>query len=206
MRNVVLHFTERRDDLRRHGLVKRYVNVIVAEDNRTRQMEGLVVHVEPPLEDGLFETAGEIRDLLILPGLDSVSLRTLCRTPVPVYVCTVEDHGKPQYSNSDLRLLGLGELADIVNDGSEHICPVCGYPYLAEEIKNTDGWSYEICPSCGFQFGVDAEKGITYEAWREAWVKGGMKWWDGGTDHPKNWDPVKQLESLNTSMKGIERS
>ncbi len=92
-------------------------------------------------------------------------------------------------------------MADIVNDGSEHICPVCGYPYLAEKVKSADGWSYEICPSCGFQFGVDEEKGITYEAWREAWVKGGMKWWNDSEDHPKNWDPVKQLESLNASMK-----
>ena len=96
--------------------------------------------------------------------------------------------------------MDLGEMADIVNDGSEHICPVCGYPYLAEEVKSADGWSYEICPSCGFQFGVDEEKGITYEAWREAWVKGGMKWWNDSEDHSKNWDPVKQLESLNASM------
>lgn len=202
MRNLVLYFSERRDALRRHCLANRYVNVIVAEDNRTRQMEGLVVHVEPPLEDGLFETAGEIRELLILPGLDSVSLRTLCRSPVPVYVCTVEDYGKPQYSNSDFRLLDLGEIADIVNDGSEHICPVCGYPCLAEEVQRADGWSYEICPSCGFQFGVDTETGISYETWRKAWVKGGMKWWDVSAGHPKNWDPVKQLGLLNTSMKG----
>lgn len=200
MRNLVLYFSERRDALRRHCLANRYVNVIVAEDNRTRQTEGLVVHVEPPLEDGLFETAGEIRDLLILPGLDSVSLRTLCRSPVPVYVCTVEDYGKPQYSNSDFRLLDLGEIADIVNDGNEHICPVCGYPCLAEEVQRADGWSYEICPSCGFQFGVDTENGISYETWRKAWVMGGMKWWDVSAGHPKNWDPVKQLESLNTSV------
>ena len=60
--------------------------------------------------------------------------------------------------------------------------------------------SLEECPSCGFQFGVDDEKGITYEAWREAWVEGGMKWWDDSMPQPEDWDPAKQLSAL----KGIE--
>lgn len=59
--------------------------------------------------------------------------------------------------------------------------------------------SLEECPSCGFQFGVDDEREITYEAWREAWVEGGMKWWDDSMSHPEDWDPAKQLAALKAT-------
>ena len=201
MRNMILVFCERHDALKRHCHVKHYADVSIVRGNRTERMNGIVIHVEPALECGLFATMGAARELLILPGLPTVNLRTLCRVPVPVYVYTSGDYNKQHYSISDVQLLDLGEVFDVVNDGSEHFCPVCGYSHLAEEVVSADGWSYEICPSCGFQFGVDNENGITYEAWRESWVKGGMKWWDDSICHPQNWDPIKQLSSISEKRK-----
>jgi hypothetical protein len=82
-----------------------------------------------------------------------------------------------------------------------HTCPVCGFPKLLEAPHAASGGgSYEICPSCGFQFGVDDDdKGISYETWREKWVKGGMKWHSHGVAVPKDWDAKEQLKVLTGS-------
>lgn len=196
MRNMILDFCERRDGLKRHCRLKRYVDARIINGSMWKQLEGMIVCVDPLLESGTFKSTVEARELLILPGLDNVRLRAVCKDPVPVYVYSLEDDDRPMYTTAEMNLLDLGEIFDIVNDGVEHYCPVCGYSHLAEEIRGRGGWSYEICPSCGFQFGVDDERGITYEAWREAWVEGGMKWWDDSMPQPEDWDPAKQLSAL----------
>lgn len=79
-----------------------------------------------------------------------------------------------------------------------HACLVCGYPGLEHAPRGRDGGgSYEICPSCGFQYGVDDDdRRVTPSAWREAWVKGGMKWASRGIGRPQGWDPKAQLEQM----------
>jgi hypothetical protein len=72
------------------------------------------------------------------------------------------------------------------------ICPVCDYPYLVEPPRKEGcGGSYEICPSCFFEFGVtDDDKGISYEEWREKWIKEGMPWRDVLLPKPDDWIPL----------------
>jgi hypothetical protein len=88
-----------------------------------------------------------------------------------------------------------------------HTCPVCGYPALAEAPRSRDGGgSYEICPSCGFQFGVsDDDKGQTYEQWREAWKKAGMKWASRGIAPPAGWNPQRQLADVPVGRRAKAR-
>jgi hypothetical protein len=76
-------------------------------------------------------------------------------------------------------------------------CPVCGYDQLREAPRSeTGGGSYEICPSCGFEFGVsDDDRGYTYAAWREEWVKRGMTW-SSVTPAPANWNPTEQIRRV----------
>lgn len=77
-------------------------------------------------------------------------------------------------------------------------CPVCGFAGLEEPPRSPSGGaSYEICPSCSFQFGVsDEDKGISCEAWRARWISSGMPWDKGRSAPPRNWDPIRQLESV----------
>ena len=79
-----------------------------------------------------------------------------------------------------------------------HTCRVCGYAGLERAPRGRDGGgSYEICPCCGYQYGVDDDdRQITPEAWREEWVKGGMKWWSKGMKSPAGWDPQAQLAKV----------
>ena len=79
----------------------------------------------------------------------------------------------------------------------KHLCPVCGFPNLAEPPRAKNGGaSFEICPSCGFQFGVsDDDEKISYAKWRSQWRKAGMKW-SSVRPVPKGWDAIKQLEKL----------
>jgi hypothetical protein len=75
------------------------------------------------------------------------------------------------------------------------VCPVCGYPGLAEPPRRRRGsGSYEICPSCGFQFGVsDDDHGHTHKSWRTTWKKSGMKWAARRRPPPPGWNPQTQL-------------
>ncbi len=83
-----------------------------------------------------------------------------------------------------------------------HLCPVCGYPGLAEPPRRRNGsGSYEICPSCCFQFGVsDDDYSHTYESWRAAWQKSGMKWSKRGGTPPPGWNPQDQLAAIAASV------
>ncbi len=47
----------------------------------------------------------------------------------------------------------------------------------------------------------DDDKGISYETWREKWVKGGMKWQSHGAAAPKDWDAKEQLKKLEESKR-----
>jgi len=77
-------------------------------------------------------------------------------------------------------------------------CPVCGFAGLSDIPRTIEGGgSYEICPSCGFQFGVsDEDSGISYADWRAKWIRRGMRGSGVGMKPPKDWDPVKQLHSI----------
>lgn len=79
-----------------------------------------------------------------------------------------------------------------------HLCPVCGYPGLAEPPRRRNGaGSYEICPSCGFQFGVsDDDYSHTYTSWRAAWQKSGTKWAKRGVPPPPDWNAQAQLAAV----------
>lgn len=79
-----------------------------------------------------------------------------------------------------------------------HVCPVCGYPDLAQPPRRRSGaGSYEVCPSCGFQFGVsDDDARLTYDKWREIWRQRGMPWTSRGIPKPEEWDPAKQIAKL----------
>jgi hypothetical protein len=78
-----------------------------------------------------------------------------------------------------------------------YLCPVCGYDQLHDPPRSeTGGGSYEICPSCGFEFGVsDDDRGYTYAAWREGWVKRGMPW-SSVTPAPAHWNPNEQIKRV----------
>jgi hypothetical protein len=77
-------------------------------------------------------------------------------------------------------------------------CPVCGFPDLPSEARDSDGGgSDEICPCCGFQFGwTDDDLGFTDDQWRERWKADGMPWCSAGQPAPDGWDPVAQLATL----------
>ncbi|HSI64321.1 MAG TPA: hypothetical protein VLE43_14430 [Candidatus Saccharimonadia bacterium] len=87
------------------------------------------------------------------------------------------------------------------------VCPVCGYPKLAEPPRTpSGGGSYEICPSCGFQFGVDDDdRCVTLEQARKEWVAAGMKWSSKGIHPPKGWDPGTQLATLQPAKKAARK-
>lgn len=79
-----------------------------------------------------------------------------------------------------------------------HICPVCGYPGLAEPPYNEDGGgSFEICPSCGFEFGFDDQsEGISHDEYRARWLADGAPWFDP-EQKPEDWNLQAQLANLD---------
>ncbi len=78
------------------------------------------------------------------------------------------------------------------------ICPVCGFPDLTEQPRHPEtGGSDEICPSCGFQFGYDDDdRAISFEQWREDWIKRGTPWSSKGIPQPLDWDAKIQLRNI----------
>jgi len=75
-----------------------------------------------------------------------------------------------------------------------YLCPVCGYPGLAEPAWTGESPSDELCPSCGTQFGYDDAAGgdvqtrqAIYEQRREEWRASGMKWWSTANPAPPGW-------------------
>ncbi|MES2737504.1 MAG: hypothetical protein V4672_14370 [Verrucomicrobiota bacterium] len=75
----------------------------------------------------------------------------------------------------------------------QHSCPVCGFAKLKEPPRSASGGpSYEICPACGYQFGVsDDDDEISYDEWREEWVRSGMEWTSLGIAKPRGWEKQK---------------
>ena len=83
-------------------------------------------------------------------------------------------------------------------DFDPSMCPVCGFPELAEPPRYpSGGGSNEICPSCGFEFGyTDDDLGFTYDQWRAKWINEGMPWKGEGQPPPPAWDPAEQLKKI----------
>ena len=79
----------------------------------------------------------------------------------------------------------------------KYICPVCGYPELGELPYDSDGNpSYEVCDCCGFEFGFDDDSnGISFQDYREKWIKEGSKWFSPDKK-PAKWDLSEQLKNL----------
>jgi len=85
-----------------------------------------------------------------------------------------------------------------------YICPACGFDDLDEPPWEGKRSSLEICPSCGIQFGYTDDAGgdprareELHKEWREAWIRGGMKWSSPGQTPPPNWDPVRQVSRVS---------
>ncbi len=84
----------------------------------------------------------------------------------------------------------------------KYSCPACAFDL---DFLPWDGLfpSDEICPCCGIQFGYDDAAGgdlykrrNIYESWKNRWIREGMQWKSIGIPPPINWDPAKQLMSL----------
>lgn len=78
-----------------------------------------------------------------------------------------------------------------------YICPVCGYPALAEPPYNEQGHgSHEICPCCGFEYGYDDHsEGISHSQYLKKWLSEGAQWFDPEA-MPPGWDLEEQLSNL----------
>lgn len=64
-----------------------------------------------------------------------------------------------------------------------HLCPVCGYPNLADPPWRDGSASDEICVCCGTHFGFDdaaaGDAGQRERTWitlRQAWTEKGCPW------------------------------
>ncbi len=91
-------------------------------------------------------------------------------------------------------------------DAVEHACPACGFA-LGFAPWEAGSPSDEICPSCGIQFGYDDAAGgdperrqEVYEAWRQHWIAGGMRWASSGRKAPAGWDPAAQLKEIGIEV------
>ena len=87
------------------------------------------------------------------------------------------------------------------NQRPANVCPVCGWPGLEEPSVSNGVGSGEICDSCGYEFdGASANDPAAYQAARDQWVSGGMKWFGqlAGVPQPKGWNPQAQLDKLNS--------
>jgi len=85
-----------------------------------------------------------------------------------------------------------------------NICPACGYaldfaPWVGDLPSD------EICPCCGIQFGYDdamggdpGDRDIFYRRWRTNWISGGSLWFSKSRRAPVGWNPVEQLERVQT--------
>ncbi len=81
-------------------------------------------------------------------------------------------------------------------------CPICGCGGLRTPPYDGRGQgSDEICPCCGYQFNCD-EWDFTFAEWRARWVAGGCKWWSPSRSKsrhpPEGWDPAAQLARVTT--------
>ncbi len=80
-------------------------------------------------------------------------------------------------------------------------CPACGWDDQISPPMDTLGYpSYDICSCCGIQYGYHDIMGITYRAWRDKWVRNGMRW-NSYSDPPPDWDPVRQLKKLQDQQR-----
>jgi hypothetical protein len=43
------------------------------------------------------------------------------------------------------------------------------------------------------------DRGISYDRWRQDWIKRGLTWSGSGINPPKDWSPHEQLRSIGLS-------
>lgn len=70
-----------------------------------------------------------------------------------------------------------------------YVCPVCGYPDLADPPVDM---SYEICPSCGTEFGYTDFSRSHFELMLD-WLRTGPRWHAEWMPPPVGWNPRRQL-------------
>jgi hypothetical protein len=87
--------------------------------------------------------------------------------------------------------------------GGGFLCPVCGYPDLAEAPWSNGSPSDEICPSCGTHFGYDdvaggdaARREQVYRHRRREWRSAGCPWFSPSTPPPSGWNPDTQFRAV----------
>ena len=83
-----------------------------------------------------------------------------------------------------------------------YICPICGYEGLNAPPKDQFGCpTYEICPCCGFEFGFDDDsEGLSYQDYRDKWLKAGAPWFSRVEPRPDNLDLVAQLKRIGVQI------
>lgn len=81
------------------------------------------------------------------------------------------------------------------------ICPVCGYPELAEPPYDEHGYpSYTICSCCGFEFGFDdTSRGYTFEQYRAEWIDAGYTYF--GKPKPDSWSEPQMRRQLRNAKR-----
>lgn len=85
------------------------------------------------------------------------------------------------------------------------VCPVCGWPELANPPFREPLWSdQDDCPCCGFEMEVDSEiKGWSYENYRAQWILDGMPWWSPTSGPPRGLDKESQLASIGVDARSF---
>lgn len=172
----------------------------------------LLVGITPILDGERYDFVGKrFRRLIVAPRFENDTLFPVACWPCSVHLllpitevadgCEFDLHKTVHLDWAELyesRDDAVKTLPREMQHGEDKYCPVCGFDHLSSPVRNTKGQhSYEICPSCGYQFGIDdVEFGIDYGTWREAWVVGGMAWWDACIPKPKNWNPQEQLSRI----------
>ncbi len=104
-----------------------------------------------------------------------------------------------------LRALFRGNREQIDPFKKTFVCPICGWPGLANPPFREPLWSdQDDCPCCGFEMEVDSEiKGWSYENYRAQWILDGMPWWSPTSGPPRGLDKESQLASIGVDARSF---
>lgn len=88
-----------------------------------------------------------------------------------------------------------------MRNDTTNTCPVCGFSELDEPAYDAHGCaSFQICPCCGVEFGYD-DATRSHKELRAQWIQRGMPWWSTVMKPPIHWNPVAQLQTLESREK-----